>query len=192
MKQAAIYARVSTTDQQPRTQLRELRAYAKRRGLHVVDEFVDRESGSKISRPHLNRLMGLARKRRLDVVLVWKFDRFARSSQQLINALEEFRGLDVDFISYTENIDTTTPTGKAFFTVISAFAEFERSLIRERVVAGLDRARAEGVKLGRPTVSRDQIKTMRKLKREGMSMRAIAEATGLSRSVVSKYTSRAN
>ena len=103
MKQTAIYARVSTTDQQPRTQLRELRAYAKRRGLRVVDEFVDREGGAKASRPQLNRLMGFARKRQLDVVLVWKFDRFARSSQQLINALEEFRGLDVDFISYTEN-----------------------------------------------------------------------------------------
>jgi len=133
--------------------------------------------------------MELARKRQLDVVLVWKFDRFARSSQQLINALEEFRGLDVDFISYTENIDTTTSTGKAFFTVISAFAEFERSLIRERVVAGLNRARAEGTKLGRPAVTRDQIKAMKKMKREGMSVRLIAEKTHLSRSVVSKYTS---
>lgn len=188
-RNAAIYARVSTTDQQPRTQLRELRTYAKRRGLRIVDEFVDRESGAKISRPHLNRLMELARKRQLDVVLVWKFDRFARSSQQLINALEEFRGLDVDFISYTENIDTTTSTGKAFFTVISAFAEFERSLIRERVVAGLNRARAEGTKLGRPAVTRDQIKAMKKMKREGMSVRLIAEKTHLSRSVVSKYTS---
>lgn len=189
MKQTAIYARVSTTDQQPRTQLRELRAYAKRRGLRVVDEFVDRESGAKASRPQLNRLMGFARKRQLDVVLVWKFDRFARSSQQLINALEEFRGLDVDFISYTENIDTTTPTGKAFFTVISAFAEFERSLIRERVVAGLNRVRAEGVKLGRPAITADQVKVLRKMRRDGMSIRATAGATGLSRSVVGKYAS---
>ncbi len=191
MKSAAIYARVSTTDQQPRTQLRELRAYAKRRGLRVIDEFVDRESGAKFSRPRLNELMELARKRQLDVVLVWKFDRFARSSQQLINALEEFRGLDVDFISYTENIDTTTPTGKAFFTVISAFAEFERSLIRERVVAGLNRARADGVTLGRPTIDHDQLRVIRKLRREGLSLRAIASATGLSRSVVSKYTTPA-
>lgn len=189
MKQTAIYARVSTTDQQPRTQLRELRAYAKRRELRVIDEFVDRESGSKASRPHLNRLMELARRRHLDVVLVWKFDRFARSSQQLINALEEFRSLGVDFISYTESVDTTTPTGKAFFTVISAFAEFERSLIRERVVAGLNRARAEGVKLGRPSVASDQVQSIRRMKRHGMSIRAIAATTGLSRGVVSKYTS---
>lgn len=188
MKQAAIYARVSTTDQEPRTQLRELRTYAKRRGLNVVHEFVDRESGAKTSRPHLNRLMELARKRQLDVVLVWKFDRFARSSQQLINALEEFRGLGVDFISYTESIDTTTPTGKAFFTVISAFAEFERSLIRERVMAGLNRARAEGIKLGRPSVAPDQVRAMRKMRRGGMTVRAIAGATGFSRSVVAKYT----
>lgn len=188
MKQTAIYARVSTTDQQPRTQLRELRAYAKRRELRVVHEFVDRESGAKVSRPHLNQLMELARKRQLDVVLVWKFDRFARSSQQLINALEEFRELGVDFISYTESIDTTTPSGKAFFTVISAFAEFERSLIRERVVAGLNRARAEGTKLGRPAVTGEQVNVIRKMRRSRLSIRTIASATGLSRSVVGKYS----
>ncbi len=107
----ATRARVSTTDQEPKIQLRELPGYANRRGLRVVQEFVDGESGSKPSRPQLNRLMDLACTRQLDLVVVWKFDRFALSSQQLINALEEFRSLGVDFISYTESTDTSTPNG---------------------------------------------------------------------------------
>ena len=190
MKNAAIYARVSTRAQQPRTQLRELKAYAKRRGFTVGYELVDIESGAKPDRPKLAELMDLARKRKVDVVLVWKFDRFARSTKQLITALEEFRGLGIDFISYTENIDTSTPAGKVLFTVISAFAEFERDLIRERVRAGLDRARAEGTRLGRPAVTPVAIKEIRKLRRDGSSVRKIAIKTGLSVGVVSKYTSR--
>lgn len=188
MKRAAIYARVSTRAQQPRTQLRELKAYAKRRGFAVGYELVDIESGAKADRPKLTQLLDLARKRQVDVVLVWKFDRFARSTKQLITALEEFRELGVDFISYTENIDTSTPAGKALFTMVSAFAEFERDLIRQRVRAGLDRARAEGTRLGRPTITPEAIKKLRTMRCSGLSIRSIAKKTGLSVGVISKYT----
>jgi DNA invertase Pin-like site-specific DNA recombinase len=153
--EVAIYARVSTRDQEPKTQLRELGSYAKRRQLRVVYELVDRESGANEKRPQLDKLMDLARKRKVDVVLAWKFDRFARSTKHLVTALEEFRELGIDFISYTENVDTSTPAGKALFTMVSAFAEFERDLIGERVKAGLDRARAEGIALGRPRIDRN-------------------------------------
>ncbi len=186
-KRVAIYARVSTKDQQPRTQTRELKAYAKRRGFQVAHELIDLESGAKDDRPNLLRLMDLARKRAVDVVLVWKFDRFARSSQQLINALNEFRTLDVDFISYTENIDTTGPMGKLVFTIFAGLAEFERSLIVQRVRAGLDRARAEGTRLGRPPLERAVVAEIRALRRRGLSVRAIAAKMKQSRSVVSKY-----
>lgn len=111
MKQAAIYARVSTWGQEPKTQLRELRSYFKRRNLRVAYELVDHESGAKETRPKLDKLLDLTRKRNVDVVLVWKFDRFARSTKQLVTALEEFRELGVDFISYTENVDTSTHLG---------------------------------------------------------------------------------
>jgi DNA invertase Pin-like site-specific DNA recombinase len=124
--------------------------------------------------------------------LVWKFDRFARSTRQLISALEEFRELGVDFISYTENIDTSTPAGKALFTMVSAFAEFERDLIRERVKAGLERARAEGTKLGRPPLDKDTIKELRRMRQSGISLRRIAKDKDLSIGVVWKYTSSKN
>lgn len=180
MKQVAIYARVSTRGQEPRTQLRELRSYARRRQLRVAYELVDQESGANEKRPKLDKLMDLARKRKVDVVLVWKFDRFARSTKQLVTALEEFRELGIDFISYTENVDTSTPAGKALFTMVSAFAEFERDLNRERVKAGLHRARAEGAVLGRPALDEDLVAQVRKLRRDGSSIRAIAKETGLS------------
>jgi len=189
MKEAAIYARVSTKGQTPKTQIKELRSYAKRRQFNIAHELVDVESGAKIVRPKLDQLMDLARKRKIDVVLVWKFDRFARSTKHLISALEEFRELGVDFISYTESVDTSTPTGKVLFTVISAFAEFERDLIRERVRAGLDRARAEGKKLGRPPLDKNRIKAIRNMRRSGVSVRKIAREIGLSVGVVSKYSS---
>jgi len=188
MKEVVIYARVSTKGQTPKTQLKELYSYAKRRRFNVAHELVEVESGAKSERPKLDQLMDLARKRKIDVVLVWKFDRFARSTKNLISALEEFRELGVDFISYTENIDTSTPTGKVLFTVISAFAEFERDLIRERVRAGLDRARAEGVRLGRPPVDEEKITKAIELKRSGLSIREIAKKVNLSTGVVSKYT----
>ena len=184
-----LYARVSTRDQKPGNQLRELRKYAKQRGFDVVSEQVDKESGAKADRPGLARVMEMARKREVDAVLVWKFDRFARSTRQLVNALEEFKGLGVDFISYTENVDTSTPAGKALFTMVSAFAEFERDIIRERVLAGLDRARAEGIPLGRPGLERRTVTRMQKLRKAGKGVREIARKLDVSPAVVCKYTS---
>jgi DNA invertase Pin-like site-specific DNA recombinase len=144
MKRAVVYARVSTRDQEPETQLRKLKAYAKRRRFAALRELVDVESGAKVDRPKLAQL------RQVDVVLVWKFDRFARSTKQLTAALEEFRELGVDFISHTGNIDASTPAGKALFTMVSAFAEFERDLIHERVRNEIARAWGEDTRPGRP------------------------------------------
>jgi len=129
----AIYARVSTLDQDPAMQLRELRAYAAHRRLPITAEFIDQVSGTTADRPALERLWHAVRARKLDTILVWKFDRFARSTKQLIDALEEFRHLRVDFISITEQIDTSSPMGKAMFTIIGAMAEFESSLIQREL-----------------------------------------------------------
>jgi DNA invertase Pin-like site-specific DNA recombinase len=169
-----IYARVSTRDQCCDLQLRDLRAYCAARQLAVVREYVDAGvSGTKDSRPQLNELMDDARKRKLDAVLVWRFDRFARSTRHLLAALEDFRGLGVGFISYQENIDTGTPLGQALFVIIAAIAELERGLICERVNAGIRNARANGKRLGRPRqhVDLDRIRDMRAA---GMSLRQVA------------------
>ncbi len=152
MSKVALYARVSTKNngQDTETQLLALREYAKARKLTVFAEYVDVGiSGCKYSRPALNQLMADARKRRFDAVLVARFDRFARSTRHLVLALEEFNALSVDFISLSESVDTSTPMGKMVYTVIAAVAELERSLIRERVVMGLQRAKAQWKKLGR-------------------------------------------
>lgn len=162
---AAIYARVSTDQQNTGAQLRELREYCKRRGWRITGEFVDEGiSGAKDSRPELNRLMADAHKRRFDAVVVWKFDRFARSVSHLLRALETFNSLGIAFVSLSESIDTSTPAGKMVFTVLGAVAELERSLIGERVRAGLRNAKAKGIKLGRPPLkqlSRTEVQMMR-------------------------------
>ncbi len=178
-----IYARVSTNRQCPESQLLPLREYATARGFEIVSEYVDVISGSKDSRPELARLMADAAKRRLDAVAVWKFDRFARSTRHLVTALEQFNVLGVDFISLSESIDTSTPMGKMVFTVLAAVAELELSLIRERVVMGLERAKAQGKVLGRPRVetSEEQLLT---LSEQGLSSRQIAKQLGLSPSTV--------
>jgi len=155
----ALYARVSTLDkgQDPTMQLRELRDYCERRGWTVTGEFVDvGVSGSKDSRPELNRLVVEANQRKFDTVVVWRFDRFARSVSHLLRALETSRALGIEFVSYSEAIDTSTPVGKMTFTVLGAVAELERSLIIERVRAGVRNARAKGKRLGRPTVNVDR------------------------------------
>ncbi len=157
-KRTAIYARVSTQDQNPQMQIRELRSYAKARSFKIVHEFVDRESGIKEDRAELSKLWQAVRARKVDIVLVWKFDRFARSTKQLVEALDEFKHLGVDFISQTEQIDTSSPTGKVLFTMVSAFAEFERELMSERVRAGIARARAQGKPHGRAPFSEDKKK----------------------------------
>jgi DNA invertase Pin-like site-specific DNA recombinase len=175
----AIYVRVSTKDQNCDLQLRDLRAYCAARGFSVQREYVDvGESGAKDSRPQLNELMAAARKRLFDAVVVWRFDRFARSTKHLLLALEEFRSLGIQFSSYQENIDTTSPLGQALFTIVAAVAQLERDLIRERVSAGIRHARANGKKLGRPVraVDRGRILQMRA---EGHSLQRIAEELGI-------------
>jgi len=185
----AIYARVSTTDQSTDSQLLDVRRYVAERGWNIFMEYVDEGiSGTKDSRPALNELMNDAKKRRFDVVLVWRFDRFARSTKHLILALEEFKNLGIDFVSYQENIDTSSPLGSAIFTIISAVAQLERDIIAERVKAGLRRAKENGKKLGRPKSSVDTEK-IRRLRSKGLSLRAIAKETGVSRTTVSEVLS---
>ena len=182
----ALYARVSTTDQSTDSQLLDLRLYVRERGWNIFKEYVDEGiSGTKDSRPALNELMNDAKKRRFDVVLVWRFDRFARSTKHLILALEEFKNLGVDFVSYQENIDTSSPLGSAIFTIISAVAQLERDIIAERVKAGLRRAKENGKKLGRPRVGVDP-KRISELRFQGLSLRSIARETGISRTTVSE------
>lgn len=184
MKRVAIYARVSTLGQTTENQLLDLRRYAGERGWIVAGEFVDHGvSGTKESRPRLDEMMGLARKRKIDVVLVWRFDRFARSVRHLVVALEELRSLKVDFISYQENVDTSTPLGQAIFAIIAAMAELERNVIVERVHAGLSRAKRQGKRLGRPQRAVDEAK-IAECRQEGQSLRQIARTLGLSRTKV--------
>jgi DNA invertase Pin-like site-specific DNA recombinase len=179
---AAIYARVSTlhNGQSPEMQLNELKEYCLRRGWVVVSEFVDEGiSGSKDSRPELNKLMADAHKRKFDVVVVWKFDRFARSVSHLLRALETFNSLGIGFVSLSEQIDTSTPMGKMIFTVLGSVAELERSLIAERVRSGLRNARAKGQRLGRPQVQVDVVR-MRSLRSQGRSFKSIGAELGVS------------
>jgi DNA invertase Pin-like site-specific DNA recombinase len=188
MKKVAIYARVSTSDkgQDLDTQLMPLKDYAEARGWQIYEIFTDEMSGAKENRPALNKLMDCAQKRRFDVVLVYRFDRFARSSRSLINALELFNSIGVDFCSFQENIDTSTPAGKVLFTMISAFAEFERAIISERVKSGLVKARAKGKKLGRPEVHFDNSKIL-ELRHKGLSVREIGSKLSMPKSTVYHY-----
>lgn len=173
-KTVALYARVSTLDQSCAMQLEDLRRYAARFGRSY--EYVDvGVSGAQRRRPQLDSLMKDARKRLFDVVLVWKFDRFARSVKHLVDSLEEFTALNIDFISYTEGIDTTTPSGELLFHVMGAVAQFERDLIAERVRAGIAHARAMGKRIGRPRAEID-VAHVRSLRAQGKSLRQIARA----------------
>ncbi len=177
----AIYARVSTANngQSPEMQVRELREYADRRGWQIAGEYVDTGiSGAKDRRPELDRLMADAHKRRFDVVAVWKFDRFARSVSHLLRALDTFRVLGIEFVSLSESLDTATPAGRMVFTVLGAVAELERSLIAERVRAGLRNARAKGKRLGRPPVAVDRA-TIARLRSSGASWRTISAEVGI-------------
>lgn len=186
MKRAAIYARVSTKNngQNPETQLVALREYVQNRGWAVSGEYVDHGvSGSKDSRPALDRLMKDARARKLDAVIVFRFDRFARSVKHLITALEEFNHLGIDFVSLSESVDTSSSMGKMIFTVLGAVAELERNIIRERVISGLHRARKEGTTLGRPKLIVDR-ETVCELYRAGNSIRRIAAEMNLKPSTV--------
>jgi DNA invertase Pin-like site-specific DNA recombinase len=172
-KTVALYARVSTLDQSCDMQLEDLRRYAARfaRSYEYVEIGV---SGAQRRRPQLDALVKDARRRLFDVVLVWKFDRFARSVKHLVDSLEDFRALGIDFISYTEGIDTTTPSGELLFDIMGAVAQFERDLIAERVRAGIAHARAMGKRIGRPRAKIDVDQT-RSLRNQGQSLRKIAQ-----------------
>src|SRR5215471_19062524 len=185
--------RVSTKGhgQTTETQALALRDYAAHRGFEIIEEYRDEGiSGSKGSRPALDRLMKDARGRKFDVVIVARFDRFARSVSHLLRALEEFSHLGVDFVSLSEAIDTSTPLGKMIFTVLGAVAELERNLIKERVHMGISRARKEGKRLGRPKRIFDREKAQMML--QSMSVREVARQLGVSRGVVDRALSLQN
>ena len=192
MKRVTIYARVSTKEQNVDMQLIDLRAYALARGLDIVREYIDYASGSRNDRENYMKLFDDVRKRKTDAVLVWKFDRFARSTKELINALEEFSGLGVDFISFKENIDTSTPAGKVLFTMISAFSEFEKSIIRERVIAGMEKAKAKGKILGRPKIPPFTIEAALELKEKGVGYKTICKKLGISKSTYYQIIAKQN
>ena len=176
-KRAALYARISTTDerQNPETQLRLLRTYAERRGFEVAGEYVDQASGRDEARPAYQRLLRDAERRTVDVVLVWRYDRFARSTQALIQALKTFQALGVDFISYQERVDTTTPQGEMVFGFLASLAQFESSLISERVKAGMQRAKEEGKHVGRPPIPEATQERIGELREQGVSINQISK-----------------
>jgi DNA invertase Pin-like site-specific DNA recombinase len=181
LTRVAIYGRVSTTNhgQDVAVQTRDLEQFAQARGWRLADSYLDIGiSGTRDKRPQLDRLMADAHRRRFDIVIVWRFDRFARSVSHLLRALETFNALGIAFVSLSENVDTTTPTGKMIFTVLGAVAELERSLIVERVRAGLRNARAKGKTLGRPRVAVDATR-LASLHAQGLSLRAIASELGV-------------
>src|SRR5688572_22741103 len=187
MRRAAIYARVSTVDgrQDPETQLRQLREYAERRCFALTDEYVDYASGSRNDRERYRAMLEAARKRRFDVLLVWRYDRFARSMRELVNALAEFESLGIDFISYNEGADTTTPQGRLLFGIMASLAEFERSLIAERVKGGMQRAKAQGKHTGRPRLPEAKRKAIVELLGQGgLSGPAIGRKLGVSHEIV--------
>jgi DNA invertase Pin-like site-specific DNA recombinase len=172
----ALYARVSTMNgQHPEMQLSELREYGARRGWQIVSEYVDEGiSGSRERRPQLDRLMADAHRRKFGLIAVWKIDRFGRSLKHLVNALADLDSLGVAFVSLRDNLDLSTPSGRLMFQIIGAMAEFERSLIQERVRAGLRNAVARGVRLGRPKRIVDAAEIAR-LRASGASWREISQ-----------------
>lgn len=167
-------------------QLDVLREYAVRRELEVFAEFVDHGvSGARDHRPELDRLMTGARQRAFDVVLVYRFDRFARGVRHLVGALDEFEALGIEFVSYSESLDTSTPMGRAMFSIIGALAELERNIVLERSIEGQRRARARGTHIGRPRRTVDEARVLQLLA-GGASVRAVARAVGVSRGVVER------
>ena len=188
-KRVALYARVSTLDkgQDPETQLVQLRGYAQARNFEVITEFIDYASGTTEDRTQYKLMMAAAKKRKIDVVLVWRYDRFARSTQALVNALKEFQSLGIDFISYQENIDTTTPTGELIFHVMASLAQFESSLISQRVKAGMARAKAQGKLISRPKISIQKQQELFELQKMGLSMNKISKKAEVAYGTVYNY-----
>ena len=183
MKRAALYLRVSTVDQHPETQVYDLRQMAAQRGYEIVQEYVDRISGAKARRPGLDQLMHDARRGRFDVVLVWASDRIARSTRHFLEVLDEFNRLNIEFVSFREQLDTGGPLGRAIVVIIGAIAELERNLIVERVRAGMRRARLEGRRIGRHALDLDRAAICRDRQR-GMSLGQIAREHSASRATI--------
>mgnify|MGYP002682639673 FL=1 len=185
MKRIAIYARVSTDRQSTESQLNALREYAGKRAWAISKEYIDEGyTGSNTKRPAFNAMMADARKRKFDVLLVYKLDRLSRSLKDLITTLDDLKSMGIDFISYDNGLDTTTPTGRLIFNVVGAVAEFEKDIIRERVRAGLENAKRKGKRLGRPPVSSHLVDEAKKLRSEGMSFRQIGKQLGIPESTV--------
>lgn len=175
----ALYCRVSTGEQTVENQKRDLLRYCQTRKWDIVKIFEDTGiSGAISARPALDDLMRQARKHRFETVLVWKFDRFARSTQHLLSALQEFQSLGIDFVSFGEGVDTSTPMGRMIFTFLGGISEFELSILKDRVRSGIARAKSEGVRCGRPPLSIDTADIVR-LRQEGKSLRQIAKAMGI-------------
>ena len=185
MKRVALYLRVSTLDQHPETQVLDLRQLAVQRGFEIVEEYTDRISGVKARRPGLDQLMAEARRGQFEVVLVWAFDRLARSVRHLLEVLDELNHLGIEFVSFRENIDTGGPLGRALVVIIGAIAELERNLIIERVRAGMRRARLEGQRIGRPRLQLDH-QALRRDRAQGRSLSQLAQTYGISRASVAR------
>jgi len=185
MKRAGLYMRVSTVDQHPETQLLDLRQLAAQRGYEIVQEYTDRISGAKARRPGLDQMMADARRGRFDVVLAWASDRIARSVKHYLDVLDELNRLNIEFVSFRENIDTGGPLGRAIVVIIGAIAELERNLIIERVRAGMRRARLEGQRIGRAPLELDHA-AIQQDRQRGQSIRQIAQGHHVSTATVQR------
>ena len=183
MKRAALYLRVSTLDQHPESQLHDLRGLAAQRGFAIVEEYTDKISGVKAKRPGLEQLLADARRGKFDVVLVWAFDRIARSVRHFLEVLDELNHLGLEFVSFRENVDTGGPLGRAMVVIIGAIAELERNLIVERVKAGMRRARLEGQRIGRPPLDIDH-QALRRDRAQGHSLSELARLHRISKASV--------
>ena len=176
----ALYLRVSTADQTTDNQELELQKVADKMGWTVTEIFSDVISGAKAKRVGLDALMKAVTRKEIDMVMVWSVDRLGRSLQHLTALLSDIESKGINLYLHQQNIDTTSPSGKMLFQLLGVFAEFERSMIRERVMAGLDRARSQGKRLGRPPVPPILIEKMKRMRQEGMTLTAIAKKVGVS------------
>lgn len=191
MTRAAIYARVSTDKQTAENQIQQLAQTCKDKGWDLTKIYQDVASGSKgrDQRPQLDAMLKDASRAKFEVVMVWSLDRLGRSVQNLYECLSVIQGGGRDLFVYTTALDTTTPAGKAMFGMVGVFAQFERELIQERVHAGLNRARAAGVKLGRPAIPEEKLEEVRKLRADGLTYDTIAKLTGVPKSSVGRIIS---
>jgi DNA invertase Pin-like site-specific DNA recombinase len=185
LKRCALYLRVSTLDQHPETQLYDLRKMAEQRGYSIIETYEDRISGAKSKRPALDQMLFDAKRSRFDVVMVWAFDRMARSVRHFLEVLDELNRLNIEFVSFRENVDTGGPLGRAIVVIVGAIAELERNLIIERVRAGMRRAKLEGRRIGRRPLDIDRTAVVKDRQR-GMSLTEVGKLHRISRALVSK------